>query len=406
MQSPFIKPSVPVFTKPFASFNNNLINIAQINPTPRELDLPRFVNYAGDLGGCGWWRILWPEYVLNTEGRAVCLTNTAMVLDPRWYAGVKAVRIQRQASGHQKEFIKFLKQVQQQHGFRLIYDSDDVVFAEEIPDYNKFKFAFDTPEIRQNCIDIMNMCDEITVSCEFMRKLYQEKTGKREVTVVPNFIPHFWMGYQFNAKNVYESFDKNKRKPRVLYTGSAAHYDVDHKNNGVDDFSHVLSTVINTVDKYQWVFVGAFPLQLMDLVNQKKIEFHPWQSLLRYPTLIANLNVQAMIAPLMDNNFNRCKSDIKFIEACSLGIPCLVQDMETYKNAPDVLKFKTGDELEAKLDMILNWKNRSKYYKNVDVLRSFAFQRYLEHPQNIDCHMEVLTTPYGSPERKNLSRYN
>ena len=150
---------------------------------PKENSLPRYINYLADLSGCGHWRILWPEQVINATGRGVSHSITAMVTDPRFYKDVKAVKIQRQASSSQKKFIEYLKKVQQEHGFKIIYEVDDVVFKEDIPDYNKFKYAFDNDEIRQNCIDIINMCDEVTVTCPFMKELYQERTGQKNITV-------------------------------------------------------------------------------------------------------------------------------------------------------------------------------------------------------------------------------
>ena len=82
----------------------------------------------------------------------------------------------------------------------------------------------------------------------------------------------------------------------------------------------------------------------------------------------------------------------------------MVQDMETYKDAPDFLKFKNSQDLEEKLESIL--KNKGKYYNNVDFYRNIGVQRFLENPENIGCHLEVLNTPYGSPERKYLKRWN
>lgn len=400
--SPFANP----FPQPFAaSFNNALQQPkAAEQMQPRELSLPRYVNYLADYSGCGFWRILWPENLINSTGVGCSTSLTAMVFDPRWYTGVKCVKVQRQASNDQREFIKYLKGIQQQHGFKLIYEVDDVVFREDIPDYNKFKFAFDNDEIRNNCIEIINLCDEVTVTCDYMRKLYQERTGKKEITVIPNFVPYSWMGHQYNKNYIWNNYDKNKKKPRVLYTGSGAHYDVDNKNGGVDDFSHVIDLVRKTIDKYQWVFVGAFPPPLLPLVQSRKIEFHNWQNLSEYPDFINKLNAQVMIAPLLDNSFNRSKSDIKFIEACVLGLPCLVQDMETYKNAPEFLKFKTGDDLEQKLESVL--KNKAQYYRNTEVYRHIGSQRFLELKENIGCHLEALSTPYGSPERKYLKRWN
>ena len=400
--SPYASPYPTVLVPPHGPF----LTLPQENQlgAPAETNLPRFVNYAADLSGCYYWRIGWPELLINSSGMGVSCSLTAMVGDPGWYTNTKCVKIQRQASTDQKRFVMHLKEIQKVHNFKIIYEVDDVVFSEEIPLYNKFRDAFATPEIRQNCIDIINMCDEVTVTCDFMRKLYQQKTGKKEVTVIPNFIPHFWMGHQFNKRRVYDNFDKFKKRPRIAYTGSGAHYDVDFKNNGIDDFSHVLDFVIKTRFKYQWVFVGSFPPPLLEYIQNKEIEYHPWQTLVSYPAMLASLNAQAFIAPLQVNRFNNSKSDIKFIEACILGLPCLVQDMETYKNAPEFLKFKTGTDLETKLDDIL--KNKAQYYRNVDMYRHIGEQRLLELPENIGCHMEVLTTPYGSPERKYLKRWN
>ena len=399
--SPFASP----FPQPFApSFNTPPPKQQTEQLQPRELSLPRYVNYLADYSGCGFWRILWPENLINATGAGCSTSLTAMVFDPRWYTNVKCVKVQRQASSDQREFIKYLKNIQAQHGFKLIYEVDDVVFREDIPDYNKFKFAFDNDEIRNNCIEIINLCDEVTVTCDYMRKLYQERTGKKEITVIPNFVPYSWMGHQYNKNRIWNNYDKHKKKPRILYTGSGAHYDVDNKNGGIDDFSHVLELVKKTIDKYQWIFVGAFPPPLLPYVQNKQIEFHNWQSLADYPDFINNLNAQVMIAPLLDNSFNRSKSDIKFIEACVLGLPCMVQDMETYKNAPEFLKFKTGEDLEFKLEAIL--KNKAQYYRNTELLRHIGSQRFLESKENIGCHIEALNTSYGSPERRYLRRWN
>jgi hypothetical protein len=201
--SPFPSPFASPFAQPFATAAKQ--NNAPQAELPRELSLPRYINYLADYSGCGHWRILWPEQLINAMGHGCSSSLTSMVFDPRWYEGVKCVKVQRQASSSQKQFITFLKEIQRQHNFKIIYEVDDVVFREDIPDYNKFKFAFDNDEIRQNCIDIINMCDEVTVTCDFMKKLYQERTGKKEITVIPNFVPNnFWTGTEINSTQAYK----------------------------------------------------------------------------------------------------------------------------------------------------------------------------------------------------------
>ena len=391
--------TLPMGLKPVAA-------AAPVAPAPAAAPQPeqplRVVHYNADHSGCGLWRMSWPAHLINFHGKAMITESTVMILDPKWYANVKAIRVQRQATPSQKAFVQHLKKMQQEIGFKLIYEVDDVIFREDIPDYNKFKFAFVADEIRQSAIDIINMCDEVTVTCDYMRELYRERTGKQEITVIPNFVPRFWMGNFFDERRVSMNYDKHKKRPRILYAGSGAHFDVENKVGQRDDFEHVVNAIINTRHKYQWVFIGAYPLGLKPYIQNKDIEFHTWQKLYEYPKKIADLEVQMSVAPLQDNSFNKAKSDLKYIEACCYGIPVACQDMETYKDAE--IKFRTGEEMIACIEQELS---RAGRYKNQAIQRrKVAENRFMEHDKNLDCYMELYTLPYRDPKRVNLARYN
>jgi hypothetical protein len=64
------------------------------------------------------------------------------------------------------------------------------------------------------------------------------------------------------------------------------------------------------------------------------------------------------------------------------------------------------EEFSDKIDTILNWKNRSTYFKNIYALRAIGEKRLLELDENIGAHLEALNTPYGSSERKLLRQWN
>jgi hypothetical protein len=369
---------------------------------PSEVNLPRVIQFGADLSGCGLYRLGWVSHLLNYQGHMMVTDTTVMVLDPRWYVNVKVCRLQRQATPAQLEFVKFLKEVQKEHKFRIIYEVDDVVFREDIPDYNKFKTAFTSDEIRNTVVNIIDLCDEVTVTCDFMRKLYQERTGKQEITVIPNFPAKWWIGNYFDPNRINALYDKNKKKPRLLYAGSGAHFDVENRVGQKDDFEHVIKAIIDSRHKYQWVFIGAFPLALRPYIERGEIEFHQWQRLYDYPAKIHELGVQMMVAPLQDNSFNRAKSDLKYIEACAYGLPVACQDMCTYEQAE--IKFKTGEEMMYKIEEELR---RTGHYKNsVYKRRKVAEDRFLELDKNIGCYQELFTLPYKDPRRVNLSRYN
>jgi len=367
---------------------------------PPEADLPRALNYYADYSGCGHWRMIWPENVLNAYQKCIVHGSSCMILDERYYAGVEAVRIQRQATQQQLEFIKHLRALADTNNFQLMYEIDDICFREDIPDYNKFKFAFDKPEVRQAIIDMMELTDEMTVTCQFMKDYYTSKTNHKNITVLPNFMPKFWIGNHYNRKRIEASFRKNVRKPRVLYAGSGAHFDVSNKVNQQDDFAHVNQVIRKTVDKFQWVFIGGYPKLIQDLVQSGQIEFHQWKPLLDYPQQIYNLNVNCMVAPLMDNNFNKAKSNLKYIEACAFGIPIVCQDMCTYAEAP--YKFTTGEEMIDQIQDVL--KGTGSYMSISDNARSFANTMWLE--DNIDCYKELYTTKFGTAGRPKLNALN
>ena len=78
-----------------------------------------------------------------------------MIGDKNFYSGVKTVRIQRQATEQQFNYIKWLKELSKDFGFKIIYEIDDIIFKEDIPHYNKFRFAFEDPSIRKTSMQIM-----------------------------------------------------------------------------------------------------------------------------------------------------------------------------------------------------------------------------------------------------------
>lgn len=392
---PFVSPFPP---SPFAKKHTS--------PQEPPRKGKQYLNFAADAGGCFFWRVGWPELHMNMNGMGNSTSISRMVLNKDWYQDVDVIKLQRQASSNQREFIGFLKSIQKECGFKLMYEVDDVVFREDIPDYNAYKEAFDNDEVRQNCIDMINMVDEVTVTCKYMRDLYIEKTGKKEISVVPNFPPEWWIGHNYDYKKIINNHDKNRRKPRIVYSGSGAHFDVRNKTNQQDDFSHVMKFIVDNRSKYQFVFIGAYPPPLKPLIDNKGIEFHPWQTLMNYPKFLASLDAQLFLAPLMDIPFNRSKSDIKYIESAILGIPCMCQNMVTYEDAPDFLKFNDSEDLAEKVEYLLNWKNKSKYYKLVPQLRKLGESRFLERPENIGCFLESLNTDFGDSSRKFMKSWN
>lgn len=371
-----------------------------INISPkRDKTETRGVNLYADFSGCGHWRMIWPEILLNGYNHAVIHGTTCMQKDPDYWANMHVVRLQRQASPPQESYARFLRK---QNSLRLIYEIDDVLFIDDIPRYNKYRDAFDNVKVQQSAKNIIEMCDEMTVTCEYMKQYYMDKTDNKNVTVIPNFIPKFWMDRLYDEKQKQIQYDhaiKKRKKPRVLWSGSGAHFN-QGKNNHADDFSHIINIIISTLKKYQWVLFGSVPQPLKQHVRSGQIEYHPWVPIYDYPVKLASLKATVCVAPLVDNDFNNCKSDLKFIEACALGTPVVCQDIATYKHTP--YRFQTGTELVDLIDSIVS--SKDIYMKLCRKFRSSADHRWLE--DNIDVYKELYCLPYNHPDRININKMN
>lgn len=393
----------PTYTRAYpTTYNQSYQQVQQPDVMQyKDKNAPLVLQYMADDSGCALYRMGNPGYYLNFTGKSRVFNSSIMIKDANFYAPISVVRIQRQAKDEQREFVDELCRMRDVFKFRLQYEIDDIVFGEDIPEYNVNRKEFLNPKIRNNIEYIMDACDEITVTCKFMRDYYRSKLNNQKITIIPNFQPKFWFDRFYDQIKINKEYDKNKNRPRILYCGSAGHYDL-HDTGHPDDLTHVIDAIQKTANDFQWVFFGAYPRQLDYMVQSGKIEFHKFVNLMDYPAKLASLNAQAAIAPLANNNFNKAKSNIKWTELCALGIPCICQNLCTYEDA--LWKFDTGDEM---IDQLKDVVGKAGHYKNLGVkLRKIANNNWLDNSENIGCYVDLFKYEYGSSERKFLNRFN
>jgi hypothetical protein len=361
-------------------------------------DLPRVLNYVADFSGCGLWRIGAPEFLLNYNQKIISTSLTTMVLDPRFYlSGFKAIKLQRQATPFQKEFVKFLKEMGSKLDSKLIYEVDDIVFHEDIPEYNRCRVAFTDPEIRKSITDIIEMCDEVLVCSEYMKEYYKSKTNNKKVVYIPNYAPKMWFDRYYNEDVLLKRFEKNKKRPRILMTGSGTHFDVVNATGQKDDYTHVVQSIIDTRKDFKWCWLGGYPLLLKPFIDNGDMEFINWSPLMEFANTIYNCEAQVTMAALADNHFNRSKSWIKFTESSCFGIPFVGQDLNPYKDSYH--KFVTGDEMIDQIKTIV--KSEKTYMDECKKHRKFADGIWLD--DHLDQHIAMYTTKYGDEERKKIA---
>jgi len=367
-------------------------------PAVPSTGLKRSVNFLADYGGCGFYRCIAPNLLLNLHEKAVIMETTTMILDPRYYATVESVKFQRQATTVQKDFVTLVQQCVKQADpkKRLIYEVDDVVFAEDIPLYNRNRDAFTSSEIQNNIKQILSMMDEVVVTTEYFRDYVKCKTGLTNVSYIPNYLMKWWFDRYYNLGNLVKEFEKNKKKPKIAIFASGTHIDALNKTNFQDDFASVVDHIIKTRKDFEWNFYGSYPFHIRPYIQSGEVKVHNWTQLPNFAETVGTCGAQVTFAALQDNEFNRCKSNIKLIESGAVGLPCVCPDMVTYKDAH--LKYKNGDDF---IDCIKHvTKNQTVYADYCKKARTLADKYWLDTPDNLMKHYEMYFTAFGSAERK------
>jgi len=197
----------------------------------------------------------------------------------------------------------------------------------------------------------MKEVDAIIVSTNKLKEIYSQYNSKIEVQ--PNHLPKSFWGDPIY--NVY-----NNKKPKILWAGSGNHFSSDKNIKGGDFGNNLLNFIHKTTDVYEWHLIGGCPLELK---NNDKIIKHGWIDIFNYPNYLKSLNIDLGIAPLEQNLFNECKSNIKALEYTAAGIPAIYTDIYPYKNLTSIAK--TDEEMISKIEYNLTNHIKNDSLKNI-----------------------------------------
>lgn len=347
----------------------------------------RNIVYLSDVTGTGFWRHIQQMLTANSQSSHLQMYNTYTqipVLDQSYYNGMTSVTVQRWLSPQQTQiFTGFLKPVCDAYGAWLIYAIDDAMHYDEIPLYNKGRAGFADDNTQKNIKTMLNAADFVVVTTPHIKQYYHTKYDVPlcNILAVPNLLPRWWIGGKFNLQQKLDEKNANKARPRIGIISSLSHYNFKNfrktadgrvaeldqtvnkwktaDGNEVpyestfeikDDVDQIYDTIVSTVDDFQWILIGYCPEKLKKYVDEKKIEVHRNVSILNYPNMISALKLQAVVAPLIQSEFNYCKSPIKYLECCALGIPLYATRCLPYVDVmDDAMLFSNNDELKEKL---------------------------------------------------------
>ena len=356
-------------------------------PIPRPARLG-FMSYLGDTQGCGTIRVIYPFFYLNHFRKDKLSIHSAYLMnyvsDIMWYQPFTFVQFQRSATEQHLQLINHFKEtVQKKFPIPILYEIDDMLF--DIPKWNYASLYYNTAEdiIKK----IMNSVDAMTVSTTRLKEEYSPYC--KNITVIPNHLPKFVWGDVFPA----HEYKDEKEKIKILWGGSQNHFSMKDVTKGIvgGDFGKELQNFIRkTTDVYEWHFMGALPEELNDI--KSKIKFHPWETVFEYPKALKAIEPDICIAPLVINDFNSCKSNIKCLEYNACGSVAVYSDIAPYKFMS--CRSKTDEEMISYIEKLasdIDLRART-YRRDFERVKS---QLFWENDNNIEKFINSYLKLFG-----------
>lgn len=286
--------------------------------------------HATDRGACSWVRFRFMVGLLETNvgGEVVPVISPYEVTEPEVLKRCAAVVVARPMIPLHGELLEHYKARRQQFGYKVFADYDDLLCdlggEKTIPDYNRFQLdPRDIGKVMERCCSGL---DGVTVASAFLKKALEERFGWDNVKLLPNTVP----GFAYGAVP-RKSVESDIVRPRVLYAGSTSHFKAGH----LGDFEGPWVPWMRRAASEGAVELHCFGYTVPDFLEGVPVALHEFVPAVAFPQAVAAIRPDIYLAPLQENDFNRCKSDLKLLEAAAVGAALLGSDFNDspYSNA-------------------------------------------------------------------------
>lgn len=301
--------------------------------------------------GVSYHRLIKPFEKLKERGYSVDLVNNYQEsdIDPDKYDYL----VFNRGLGYDYDDLEIINKFKDK-GIKIIMDIDDYWV---LPDYHPIVWRGDVDYDmwKGSILANLSMADYIWTSTESLKSKVQDMVPNTPIVIARNAID-----YDNEAQwNDVRGKSRNKNKVVIGYAGSTTHYrDLD-----------ALQTPIRRINSNRFLRKNVI-FNLFGVDNKTDVGKKVWRHQTDIVTVKGRFNnvhldggknvreyayfyneMDISIASLIDNDFNRCKSELKLIEAGAKYKPFIGSDMITYNRT------------EANIDLCSNpddWVNSMK----------------------------------------------
>jgi hypothetical protein len=225
-------------------------------------------------------------------------------------------------------------------------DYDDLLH--EIPKYNPAYTPYKNSNLLQNIETVFKTADIITVSTQSIKEYYSKKFNLNNIHIIPN------------AHNDYQY-------PFNIVTDTVTSINWRGSNTHRHDLLSVKDALINTSktsDGWAYTFIGNDTWFVSDEI--KNCFTFGEMDIIDYFKFTKELKSAIQIVPLVDNEFNRAKSNIGWLEGTYSGSVTIAPDLIEFKY-PGIVNYV--DNFVYKLEKAI----KSKEYRKEKYLESYEY---------------------------------
>lgn len=281
------------------------------------------------VGGCSYYRLLIPLRKLEEKYKDkykvhACFTHDLNCINERdksvldtFILDKNVVIIQRRTGDDWESFAKGLKL----KGIIVVYEIDDCYAGIPLENLKLNARYMCNTETQKSVHKMLNIADVVTVSTPELKEWCDKFCDKDKVHILKNTLDFsLWPSPHYGIHNEGESHI-------IGFAGAEAHKtDLRELNGSLE----ILNRQLN--DLKETIIFGFFGFMLEEFWNMSPhVRFKLGVPFLEYPDILSKLRFNVGLAPLKQCVFNRCKSELRFLEHAACGVPVVATDIAPFR---------------------------------------------------------------------------
>lgn len=356
--------------------------------------------------GCRFYRASMPAFTINWSELGVhCIEVPSPLLEPGILNATRTIVLKSCAGWQGLELVKQLAAIRQKYPhLRIVNEFDDLCWGKvqvREGDSDFEAFAAKTWDDRHNecTIECLRLCDLVTTTNAYLASKFYDVGAK--TMIIPNAVPRSMWSLPRRAP-----LKEDLTVVNLTLSACPQHAVPAHKDEKGNDVPEQIGDYASAEWK-EWIIkhVKDGDIRLTQMGGpsfmwneiQDKVVNLPWVHPTRFASLMCRTSPHLVIAPLVQNELNRCRSDLRYVEAAVCSAAFLGSDFmdSPYAAVPEISRVPLGatmEQLDEKLRMI---KDRDTFNGLVDQGWKFLVEdgRIMESEQCMSRYIEAWATP-------------